>query len=331
MILYKNKQVVVHNEWQLADENWYNDYDAGLLYKEDNHILFDPTENDIANKVKQAWKTSIPNGSILYFDKTSKFPRYKLTDTSYKRCIKPEKSDYQIIGKLPYFVFTNAHLFEGENKYYLIIDPDKLSSYYWTANWNRVNVPDKLQYIINENNFEKRNIKLVYTGQLCYAPSRVYTILSNIVNGIFPNPVKDKDLDSIINNTMENMTIDDVDLLFDMLNSTDMATMELGLKMLVGYNINDIPVTVRLLLYNPNLKDTNSWNSVGVKQVKATCGYKSSGWTLSEQRYYAFEDNMSEKDREYSYHIWKKILIPKINKQIGVYDVDDLKFTCHAE
>ena len=54
------------------------------------------------------------------------------------------------------------------------------------------------------------------------------------------------------------LSIEDVDLLNDLLNSNDTNSLELGLKMLVGYNVSEYPVTTRLLLYNNNLTDTKA-------------------------------------------------------------------------
>lgn len=98
--------------------------------------------------------------------------------------------------------------------------------------------------------------------------------LENILNGTYKNIVTDNDIDAFINNKQDTLTREDLESITSMLDSTDESSREVGLKMLLGYNVNDVKLTVRILLgTRPYLKYCACWNSVGIKQIRETINW----------------------------------------------------------
>lgn len=52
------------------------------------------------------------------FDKSSKFPRFKLEQTTYKRCIKESKADYIVLNIDKALHSSNVKLFETQDAFY---------------------------------------------------------------------------------------------------------------------------------------------------------------------------------------------------------------------
>lgn len=78
--------------------------------------------------IKQQFITKVAPDSVLYFDESSKFPRYKLTISTNKRCIKPAKAKFVVVDELSkpmcyldtYYIFKNAlgnHYLISESAY----------------------------------------------------------------------------------------------------------------------------------------------------------------------------------------------------------------------
>ena len=324
MSIYKGKQLFFVDSW-----HWTTDKEHDWQF---SYILIDPIYNkqldDFNNNIVQ----DVQEGSTLFFGKTSNFPRFKIKDLNYKRCIKVEKSDYQVIGELKYDSIKNVYIFEGKDVYYAIANLDRETMYDSNGTYYKklsLSLDEKIKYIE-----QKLNVNLIEHHPKMYTCSRlVWEDLENIASGKFTNCVTDDILDKIVNKNMDDMSIEDVDLLNDLLNSNDPNSLELGLKMLVGYNVSEYPVTTRLLLYNNNLTDTKAWNSVGVKQVRDSCSLKGTGWNLRYSSWYLLEDkeNISDKDLELVHHLWKKKVTEIENRNLEFYNIPGLKFSCHAE
>ncbi len=68
------------------------------------------------------------------------------------------------------------------------------------------------------------------------------------MDNTYSNIVTDDVLDNAINKNFESITEDDLTAIEDMLDSDDKGTVAIGLKMLSGYNINEIHLTINLIL-----------------------------------------------------------------------------------
>ena len=172
----------------------------------------------------------------------------------------------------------------------------------------------------------------IYIGTVFTTSCNEWEDLLKIIEGKFTYVVTDDNLDKIINKKMDDVTEADVDLLQDLLWSTDLASLELGLKMLMGYNCSKYPSTIKLLLRNPRLKETKAWISTGLKQVKSTVGFHCLGWALQSVKWYAFnQETYDPDDLRLAHYLWKKIIMSTIDQQIGCYNIPGLSFKCYAE
>ena len=103
MIIYdRSKKLIgdIHKSMKWNNQTRAYEYPlvvSTALANSDKYCIFC---SDLKKYLKNDISTvkSIPNKSKLYFDKSSKFPRFKLEQTEYKRCIKIDKADY-IVSK----------------------------------------------------------------------------------------------------------------------------------------------------------------------------------------------------------------------------------------
>lgn len=250
-------------------------YDNAL----DNCNLIADTANNIKNFVKSKHKTNLQQKDTLYFGLTSKFPRFKLSDSGLKRCIKPDKMDCAVVGDIKLQEMTYQYVFKDE-QYVYVMDAEEVKHIYCRdprkqALWAK----DPIQYIKKYNLcYGSTNITLLSQKTFTYCDSKAeQTDLENILNGTYTSIITDKELDQYINKTMPVLTQDDVKSICELLDSPDNATKGLGLKMLFAYNVNETPLTVRTILGTREcLASLSEWNSVGVKQILRSvdwCGF----------------------------------------------------------
>lgn len=306
--------------------NYYGYWDnLSFYFIEDTNNVYVKSSVEDLEKLKPK-HADISKDSILYFGKTSKFPRHKLKETSLKRCIKPEKSNIQVIGSLQSFKKFSAIIFTGEITY--ILDIGRCSIY---ASWQKkhINVnkndPDFVTRLMSENEC-LRNTVVSYTGPITVLSTNVFEDLVNIENKVYNNVITDFELDAFINKDLESLTIDTCDLLLDLLNSKDYQSMELGLKMLIGFNVNECPYTVKLLLRNPHLTELKAWDSVGVKQVRST---------VNMDEYFnittGYNKITSDLDKTLTKYVWRKIALEEIDKYAKDFNIPGLNFKGYAE
>ena len=309
MIIYKNKPVFILNRnCNLGDEAVLNNiWDTGNYtfrhsYK---YNIYPTTKSTVEAKLKTLASTLTPNAT-LYFSASSEFPRFKLADTGYKRCIKVDKADFIVMGKLELSQCTNCYLFEDEEHFYLI-DYDRMCFAY-RSDRNKVNAfkANPEQYIRNHHLYYGATITLVYHGPICYGQSGS-TDIEHIMNGDYKKTITDKDLDAAISGTFDKLDVDTVASICDMLDSPDNVTKGVGLKVLTGYNVQATPLTVRTMLgLREGIASCPEWKSVGVQQVLSSIGWYGFGrfpgqlWNLlpkkGEENKYTDEDKNLVKD-----------------------------------
>lgn len=238
----------------------------GIRTSHNDGTLFPYSFKDIADKYK-SYKGKVNLKAKLYFTSTSKFPRFKLTDTDYKRCIKLEKADTIVMNMFESWEFDNFEvvLYETSDVIYCTV---KNACKYWKNKWQ-----DEFNKIGVEAYLSKYKLKDPACTK-CYEGPAVITSLKNTVcveelmEDLYSNIVTDDDLDKMININFDKLTSDDVKAITDMLDSTDKSVQALGLKMLCGYNINETPVTVKALLgFREHLGKLPEWKGVGVQQI----------------------------------------------------------------
>lgn len=261
-------------EDKAALSNVWEDYG----YRGSTYTIFLKSAADLAKTVK-ASKGNLQPKQTLYFGKTSEFPRFKLSESDFKRCIKIEKADIVVIGDLE-FNQDNVDCVLEDEEYIYILDSWRAKNYVRCrdsrkkAAWDQ----DYVKYIKDNELFYGTSIEKVYSGTISIATKDVAFDLENIMNGVYKNIVNDKDLDSAINKNFDSLEVEDLTAICDMLDSSDRTTQGLGLKMLCGYNINDVVLTVRTMLgTRPHLSSCSEWTSVGVQQVLKTIKWRGFG------------------------------------------------------
>ena len=222
-------------------------------------------------------KGTIKSGDTLYFGKTSEFPRFKLSDSDYKRCIKIEKADCVVLGDIQgsqetYIVLEdeiNVYLVAPRRYDYVYCNNSKLK-YEWDRDW--------FSYIQNHKLHYGNEIKKIYEGTVTFFGGNAGIDAMNIMNGTYKNLVKDADVDAAINTKLDTITKEDMESICEMLDSPDNSTKGVGLKMLCGYNVNETPLSVRTILgARPQLQGLSEWKSVGVQQVLSTIDWDGFG------------------------------------------------------
>lgn len=310
-------EVIDTNKTKINDWSYWNRLTFSPL--EDKDVYIKSSLEDL-KKIQFSY-TTVKDNSCLYFGKTSKFPRHKLKDTTLKRCIKVEKSDIQVVGNITFnFLEYSSIIFSNEKEDFIVI-PRHIYRY-GNMDFSKNDYIDR----IKENNEVLKNTNATYIGKITILPKLNFEDLSNIENKVFNSIVTDKELDAFINKNAESLTIDTCDLLLDLLNSKDYQSMELGLKMLIGFNVNECPYTVKLLLRNPRLTELKAWDSVGVNQVKSS---------INIDEYFnittGYDKITSDLDKTLTKHVWRKIALKEIDKYAKDFNIPGLNFKGYAE
>ena len=309
MITYKNKPVLVlYRSCNLGDEAVLNNIWASGNYpfrESYKYSIYPASKSTVNAKLKTLVSTLTPNAT-LYFSASSEFPRFKLADTGYKRCIKIEKADLIVMGKLDLNQCDNCYLFEDEEHFYLV-DYDRMYFSY-RSDQNKVGAfkANPEQYIRDHHLYYGATLTLVYHGPICYGQAGS-TDVEHIMNGDYKKIITDKDLDAAINGNFDKLDADTVSSICDMLDSPDKVTKGVGLKVLMGYNVQATPLTVRTMIgLREGLASCPEWKGVGVQQVLSSIGWQGFGrfpgqlWNLlprkGEENKYTEEDKNLVKD-----------------------------------
>ena len=309
MITYKNKPVLVlYRSCNLGDEAVLNNiwvsgnYPFRESYK---YSIYPASKSTVNAKLKTLVSTLTPNAT-LYFSASSEFPRFKLADTGYKRCIKIEKADFIVIGKLNLNQCDNCYLFEDEEYFYLVDYNQMYFSYRSDKNKVGAFKANPEQYIRDHHLYYGATLTLVYHGPICCGQAGS-TDVEHIMNGDYKKIITDKELDSVINGNFDKLDKDTISSICDMLDSPDKVTKGVGLKVLTGYNVQATPLTVRTMIgLREGLASCPEWKGVGVQQVLSSIGWQGFGhfpgqlWNLlpkkGEENKYTEEDKNLVKD-----------------------------------
>lgn len=247
-----------------------------------NSIYVEDNIGNIKKKIAGSKGTLTPNGT-LFFGKSSTFPRFKLGESGFKRCIKVDKADNVILGDIAGTNVGIMEFFEDEEHIYDVSELRNLSAYRLErafktrSNKNSFSM-DPIKYVLDHHLFYGANFTPCYKGEITSFTKDYGEDVVNILNGTYKNLVMDNEVDKAVNNTFDTITAEDLQGICDMLDSPDQTTQGLGLKMLFGYNVQDTPLTVRTLLgLRDKLGCLNEWKGVGVQQVLSSIGWKGFG------------------------------------------------------
>lgn len=237
---------------------WYDVISRGYIYP----------KLDISN-VKTNKVTTLNPDSTLFFDKGSGFPRFKLGLTNNKRCIKLAKADYVVVsGEANYKTTTD--------EYVILEDDDSNERLYFIKyeDW-KIYFNDRLDiFVANLRGLHDftPNVKVLYKGCLqSFEKDSIY--LAKYALGEYTLPyITDNDLDKICCNMCPDPTYEEFLSIIDMLNSDDASVVQLGIKMLAGYNIEKYKLSFRLILCTRKNWFNWSRNLVACKQLIETLG-----------------------------------------------------------
>lgn len=223
--------------------------------------------NNFTNKVSKE--------QILYFDKSSKFPRVKATNFGYKRCINPNKANLIVLANSAQVkVSCNAYcVFLANSTIYAIALSD--FERFFKSSLEKI-VLDK--YIGNKI---QGTPKELYCGKLQFIFDPTDTIY-NFQKGIYKQKfILDTDLDAVINQYLPNPTLNDIVTIDKMIKSNDKDTIRLALLTAASFNVTKWPLTFRLLFTRSKDWTTSEYGgklSMVVQMIRSLklCG----GWSL---------------------------------------------------
>lgn len=264
----------ISNFWGVSNSTFHKCNDYALYTKNINITRYIESCTKDIDCSKSSYK--------LYFTPSSEFPRFKLSDTKFSRCLSPDKADYIVISNKWKDASLNNRciLYRGKECYYLLTESNIYISPWSKTKEEELFLKDQKSYIDNIKSriFPEDVVFVRYCTNdsiLCGFGKAVDMVLSNKTTCI----ITDKMLDKIINNNFEALTPDTYKSICDMLDSSDETTRGLGLKMLTGFNISKTPNAVRFMLgiRENKVRYLNEWNSVGIEQVKNTIGWRGFG------------------------------------------------------
>lgn len=235
---YENYNIIVcytmFNEITLQHE--YRENDANdTKFKNKKYVLKTDFEQ-ISNKINTSDISTIHPESKLYFSESSKFPRYKLEQTKFKRKIKVDKADY-IIYK-PYV---------PESSSWLTIYTDNVNTLF-------ISIDTKPQ---REN--------LVLLGNYVYPLSEATQSYLELTKTNYKY-LTDDQLNELCDKYAPDLTDDAFEQILNLSFSENAENVGLGLKLFATYNVSKYPMTARFLLSCVNTAIIT--NNITIKNLK---------------------------------------------------------------
>lgn len=202
--------------------------------------------------------------STLYFDPGSGFPRFKLGLTDNKRCIKIPKADYIVVsGDTDYSITKESYVVIHDNEDYYIVEQDD-----WNT-WFSGSMLGFMNQVQPYHTF-KGQPTIIYNGRIqSYNKKNQY--LAKYADNEYTVPfITDNDLDKICCSMCPEPTYDEFKSIIDMLDSDDASVVQLGIKMLAGYNVDKYKLSFRMILCTRRNWFDWSKNLVACKQLTET-------------------------------------------------------------
>lgn len=278
----------------------------GRMYDHPKYV-FEFNKDEKFEDLPKKLCSQITSGNTFYFHKDSKFPRFKLMGTNYKRCIKPDKADYIVLPEIKYqyrYIWSNG-------TYRIYTDGDKMYAIDLVAfNDFFVNDPNFISKIKQLDGIsltfikETKNLYCVDKQNLCWVDA---------YNNKFTKPIiTDNMLDIKLSQSFPTMTENDVEQIDSMLQSSDASVQELGLKMLTGFNIFETPTLIKVMIFKNynNIVYTMNKGGVAVQKMLNGIDFPRSGYVSPfpgwVDRIIESEDKYSDFEAEQI----KKMLVP---------------------
>lgn len=228
-------------------------------------------KEDICNALKNK-HAPIEKVSKLYFDPISTYPRFKIKDTKFSRVIKLDNCDAVVVpDELPFKVTnTSYEIYKGETTVY-IFSGDFIKETDPTIYKNIMKYGETFSDALRTIGTLPKDTKLVFSGELCFCESHLTQVLNNIVD-TYKKYVTEKEVDEIVNKSLEKLTEESAISINDMLSSKDPSSVEIGLKILQGIDVLSTPLAVATLLFGnyQNISKNKAMATTGVSQIFKT-------------------------------------------------------------
>lgn len=262
-VLSGKRIVKINNHWNNSRTYSTNDYwwkAVGTVYMTKNKI-----ENANWNMEVPTVKT-LPEEAKLVFHKTSNFPRHKLGLTTFKRKIKEKGADF-IVGNFSKVrasdVDTYANAYEIENVIYIT----QLQSF-------------SIDVFYAETGIDLSNA-IHYTDYELLSVTKEQQFYIDYICGKHSLPViSDDDLNAIVDNKQERLSITELSTIMEMVKSRDKENANLALKLFAQFNLSADP-TFSWLFLSVYSQYFTGINSVLYTNLKNQFGPQKRAWYWS--------------------------------------------------
>lgn len=242
---YENYNIIVcynlYNEVTTKDEYRESPVSETILRNE-SYVLKADYER-ISSSICTSDASQVSANAKLYFDQTSKFPRYKLDQTAYKRKLKPETADYIIIN-------TNIN-----------VDSKLLHVY--------TNNIDTLYLCINHVKPANENAILL-DSTVIHLTSQMKSYLDLHKSNY--KYLSDDQLNKLCDDYAADLTSENLDQIINLVFNNDSQNIELGLKVFASINVSKYPMTAKFLMSCVDLKHINK--NITIKNLISQSGMK---------------------------------------------------------
>lgn len=202
-------------------------------------------------------------GKKIYFHPKSKFPRFKLMRTDYKRTIKPDKCDCIVVPEVPerwIYIYPKMRIYKDKCSNDLF----GISKGIYDARFS-----DEKHFLECIKLWNNADLEFVQTTNIAEV-NKENSFAIDVLLGKYTKPIiTDTVLDLEISKSLPIISESDIDSIDSMLDSTDQSVVEMGLKLLTGFNVFETPTIIKTLLYKHwNVATSNkALNSVAVRKM----------------------------------------------------------------
>ena len=249
-----------------------------------NHCSYvmESTFEKIKQSIFVSDSTTVPKDAKLCFDGSSKFPRYKLDQTTYKRKLKPETADYVIIN-------TDFACSYSQYRIY-------------------TNNVDTLYMCYDNCTIGHSDVTLLDTTLIGMSQQMKSFLDLHKTNHKY---LSDDQLNQLCDSWAADLTLENLEQIMALVFNPDRENIELGLKVFAATNVSKYPMTARFLLSCTDLRKINK--NITIKNLITQADIKTnlmknrwgrhSYWAISSFYDNSNIQNASPEDREFALRV----------------------------
>lgn len=225
----------------------------------------------------------------VFYDPMCKYPRFRLADnTDVKRCLKVENADAIIVSDVKvYSLYDEFFIFKSDvnNKYYRF-SVDQFEAYWFKTYFSGPHtIQNLITSLVNER-VVASDARLIYKGKISIINDELLECYKLSLSSKMR--IHESVLDNAISLKMNPVDKNDLDAISELISSPDTATVDLGVKMLLNYDVigNACAIGMFLLRHKNNIIKCNASKSVGFINLLKSLGLKLSDldYNLSPDR-----------------------------------------------